>query len=151
MGRKGGGKDDWEGREGARGEKVTNTPISGMVSGKYFWKNSMTSSPVVIFSNSSKGMKRVQVNVLSWIRKTNTVHGYVSSHVHCDTLLVKLNQVLFMYTKAQHYKMIYKIQPFTTHSTVYNFDGLLVLWKVFVIKLLSFWSFVVMFKKDTLS
>lgn len=53
------------GREEGRGEEVTYTPISGMVSGKYFWKNSMTSSPVVIFSNSSKGMKRVQVNVLS--------------------------------------------------------------------------------------
>lgn len=50
----------WVGRE-----KVTYAPISGMVSGKYFWKNSMTSSPVVIFSKSSKGMKRVQVNVLS--------------------------------------------------------------------------------------
>lgn len=56
-------------REGERerwvGEKATYTPISGMVSGKCSWKNSMTSSPVVIFSNSSKGMKRVQVNVLS--------------------------------------------------------------------------------------
>lgn len=47
------------------GEKATYTPISGMESGNCFWKNSMTSSPVVIFSNSSKGMKRVQVNVLS--------------------------------------------------------------------------------------
>ena len=45
---------------------VTYTPIRGMVSGKYFSKNSMTWSPVVSFSNSSKGMKRVQVNVLSW-------------------------------------------------------------------------------------
>lgn len=52
-------------RDVGGGEKATYTPISGMVSGKYFWKNSMTSSPVVIFSNSSKGMKRVQVNVLS--------------------------------------------------------------------------------------
>ena len=43
----------------------TYSPISGMVSEKYFWKNSTTSSPVVIFSKSSKGMKRVQVNVLS--------------------------------------------------------------------------------------
>lgn len=47
------------------GEKATYTPINDMASGKYFWKNSMTSSPVVIFSNSSKGMKSVQVNVLS--------------------------------------------------------------------------------------
>lgn len=59
-------------QEGGRGDgasdrrrKVAYAPISGMASGKYFWKNSMTSSPVVIFSNSSKGMKRVQVNVLS--------------------------------------------------------------------------------------
>lgn len=52
-------------RQRVMDQKATYTPISGMASGKYFWKNSMTSSPVVILSNSSKGMKRVQVNVLS--------------------------------------------------------------------------------------
>lgn len=46
-------------------KRLAYTPISGMESGKYFWKNEMSSSPVVIFSNSSKGMNRVKVNVLS--------------------------------------------------------------------------------------
>lgn len=50
---------------GDRGEKSTYAPINGMVSGKYLWKNARTCSPLVIFSNSSKGMKSVQVNVLS--------------------------------------------------------------------------------------
>lgn len=50
---------------GDRGEKSTYAPINGMVSGKYLWKNARTCSPWVIFSNSSKGMKSVQVNVLS--------------------------------------------------------------------------------------
>lgn len=54
-----------EGYGEGRGGKVTYAPISGMASGKYFWKNSMTWSPVVTFSNSSKGMKSVQVKVLS--------------------------------------------------------------------------------------
>lgn len=50
---------------GDGGEKSTYAPINGMVSGKYLWKNARTCSPVVILSNSSKGMKSVQVNVLS--------------------------------------------------------------------------------------
>lgn len=54
---------------GDRGEKSTYAPINGMVSGKHLWKNARTCSPSVIFSNSSKGMKSVQVNVLSWCRK----------------------------------------------------------------------------------
>lgn len=54
------------------GNGSTYTPISGVASGKYSWKNSMTSSPVVIFSKFSKDMKSVQVNVLSCSEKGNT-------------------------------------------------------------------------------
>lgn len=60
--RAGGGKEKWD---ESGGEKATYAPMSGMASGKYCWKNSMTWSPVVIFSNSSKGMKSVHVKVLS--------------------------------------------------------------------------------------
>ena len=61
------------------GREVTYAPISGMASGKYFWKNSITSSPEVIFSNSSNGMKSVQVNVLSWNEGSKLVHNGVTT------------------------------------------------------------------------
>lgn len=61
-----------------KGEKRLNisyTPKSGMESGKYFWKKFSSSSSVVIFSNSSNGMKRVQVKVLSF--KTHDKHSRI--------------------------------------------------------------------------
>lgn len=58
------GKRNDRGAEGGR--EVTYTPMRGMESGKYLRKKSMTWSGVVIFSNSSKGMNRVQVKVLSF-------------------------------------------------------------------------------------
>lgn len=39
--------------------------MRGMASGKQVWKKPSTCSPVVSFSNSSKGMKSVQVKDLS--------------------------------------------------------------------------------------
>lgn len=50
-------------------KSCTYTPIRGIESGKYFWKKLMTSSPLRIFSKSSKGMNRVHVNVLSFKNK----------------------------------------------------------------------------------
>lgn len=47
------------------GDGNTHSPMRGMASGKWDWKNSSTCSPVVSFSNSSKGMKSVQVKDLS--------------------------------------------------------------------------------------
>lgn len=55
----------------------THTPIRGIESGKYFWKKRMTSSPERIFSNSSKGMKSVHVNVLSLRNQNQKEHDFL--------------------------------------------------------------------------
>lgn len=63
-----------------------------MASWKYCWKNFMTWSPVVIFSNSSKGIKRVHVKVLSYRgrRKRRTM-----SEQLCKTNFTLVSHSLF--------------------------------------------------------